>query len=422
MIRECRLANGLTLLTEELPDLRSVTAGIWLRQGSRHEPESLNGISHFIEHLVFKGTQRRTSLQIAREIDAVGGQMDAFTAKESTCFYLRVLDQHLDLAMDLLTDIVRHPRFDPEDIEKERKVIDEEIRMVEDSPEELVFDMLYASRWAGHPLGRPIQGTEALVAKMDRSSLTTFFRGAYRPGQMVVAAAGHLEHQRLVDMVGEALGSMKAGSDLPKGVPPVDQGGEVFREKRELEQSHLAVALGGLPQDHDDRYALMLLSNILGGTMSSRLFQKVREDRGLAYSVYSAMSSYADQGYHAVYAATRPQAVAEVLAIIGRELQLLCSDLVPMEELNESRENLKGTMMLSLESSYSRMSSLARSELSFGRQFTLEEILAGIDAVTPDDIQRIARQTFRGRDATLALVGPAAGMNVSLADLELENG
>ncbi len=419
MIRECRLDNGLTLLSESMPDLRSVSLGVWLRQGSRHEPVEINGISHFIEHLVFKGTERRSSLEIAREIDAVGGQMDAFTAKESTCFYIRVLDQHVDLALDLLTDIVRHPRFDPEDIEKERKVIAEEIRMVEDTPEELVYDMLYNSRWAGHSLGRPIQGSLETVAGMDPSTLVEFFRGAYVPNQMVLSVAGKLDHRAMVDTVREAFAGLSQAVAPAAGGPPLDRGGLVVREKSELEQIHLAVALGGLPQVHPDRYVLMVMSNILGGTMSSRLFQKVREERGLVYTVYSGVSSYSDQGYHSIYLATRPQSVGEALKVIGGEILSLCHEEVPDRELAESKENLKGTLMLNLESTYSRMANLARNEMAFGRQFSLEEILAGIDAVQAADLLRLANETFRGADLTLAAVGPASGLPGDLSDLGL---
>lgn len=419
MIRECRLDNGLALLSESMPDLRSVSLGVWLRQGSRHEPAAINGISHFIEHLVFKGTERRSSLEIAREIDAVGGQMDAFTAKESTCFYIRVLDRHVDLALDLLTDIVRHPRFDPEDIEKERKVIAEEIHMVEDTPEDLVYDMLYSSRWAGHPLGRPIQGSLETVADMDPATLREFFRGAYVPNQMVLSVAGKLDLEAIVGTVQEAFVSMPRAAAPAVGEPPLDRGGLVIREKSELEQIHLAVALGGLPQVHPDRYVLMVMSNILGGTMSSRLFQKVREERGLVYTIYSGVSSYSDQGYHSIYLATRPQSVGEALKVIGAEILSLCHEEVPERELAESKENLKGSLMLNLESTYSRMANLARNEMAFGRQFSLEEILSGIDAVQTADLLRLANKTLKGGDLTLAAVGPASGLPSDFSDLGL---
>ncbi|MFQ5671111.1 MAG: M16 family metallopeptidase [Acidobacteriota bacterium] len=416
MISECRFDNGMTLLTEEMPDLRSVTIGVWLRRGSRHELPELNGISHFIEHLVFKGTERRTALEIAREIDAVGGQMDAFTGKESTCFYVRVLDRHLDLALDLLSDIVLHPWFRTPDIEKERKVIFEEIRMVEDSPEELLSDMLFEERWPDHPLGRPIQGTFESVVQLERDVLKRFFQESYIPPDLVLAAAGRLDAREVEAGVRRAFEARPVLPAASNGTAPVDHPGVKVRNKTEMEQLHLCLGLQSLPQAHPDRHALRVLSNLLGGTMSSRLFQKIREDRGLAYSVYSAVSSYSDAGFQSIYAATSPKSAVEVLKIIGDELNALKAGPVGEVELQESKENLKGSVMLNLESSYSRMSSLARKEIVFGRQFTPEEILAGIDAVTAEDLQRLACQTFRRESANLVALGRMAGV-----DLRLEN-
>jgi len=418
LIRECRLDNGLALLTETMPDLRSATAGVWLRRGSRHETREESGISHFIEHLVFKGTEKRSALQIAREIDAVGGQMDAFTGKETTCFYIRVLDEHLDLALDLLTDIVRHPRLAPEDIENERKVIFEEIRMVEDSPEELLFDMLYAARWGRHPLGRPIQGTLDTVAAMDRDALMKFFTGSYRPDQMVLSVAGRLDPQRVEETVRLAFEDLPGSPPAKPEQPPEDQAGVQIREKKEMEQLHLCLGLGGLRQDDPERFSLMVASNLLGGTMSSRLFQKIREERGLAYSVYSSVSSYSDSGFQSIYAATSPSSAREVLEIVSRELTQLKADLVPDQELMESKENLKGHIMLNLESSYSRMSNLARKEIAFGHQFSLEEVLAGIDRVSAEDIRHIARRTLHREEANLVALGPANGLPLSQDDLD----
>ncbi len=417
MIRQCRLDNGLTLLTETMPDLRSVSLGVWLRRGSRHEPAEINGISHFIEHLVFKGTEKRSARRIAREIDAVGGQMDAFTGKEATCFYIRVLDQHVDLALDLLSDIVRHPRFDPDDVEKERKVIFEEIRMVEDSPEELIFDLLYAALWPDHPLGRPIQGTEAGVAAMDRERLSAFFAGSYRADQMVLSAAGRLDPERVEAAVRDAFAPLPRAEPAPAAAPPRGQPALVLRDKPGMEQLHLCLGLGGLPQAHPDRYAIMVFNNLLGGTMSSRLFQKVREERGLAYSVYSSVSSYSDSGFQSVYAATSPASAREIVTLVSAELRDLKATPVTIQELEDSKENLKGNILLNLESSYSRMSNLARKEIVFGRQFTLDEILAGIDAVDAGDVQRIARGTCQGDQVALVALGPTQGLDLRLSQL-----
>ncbi|MFQ5766405.1 MAG: M16 family metallopeptidase [Acidobacteriota bacterium] len=417
MIRESRLENGLTLLTEDMPDLRSVAVGVWLRLGSRHEEARVNGICHFIEHLVFKGTERRTAREIAQAIDGVGGQMDAFTSRESTCFFLRVLDEHLDLALDLLADIVLHPRFAPEDIEKERNVIFEEIRMVEDSPEELLFDLLYQARWKDHPLGRPVQGSFETVGAMDRALLRSFFQKAYVPGNIVLAAAGRLEHQRVEEAVRQAFGTCARRPYRRAGGRPEERAVLAVREKREMEQLHLAVAVGGLPQSHEDRFVLMVLCHLLGGTMSSRLFQKVREERGLAYSVYSAVHGYADCGFQVIYAATQPSSAHELLKIISGELQDLKRREVSTEEIARSKENLKGTLMLSMESAASRMSGLARREIVFGRQYDLAEILAGIEAVSAADLLRLGRQAFASPAASLALLGQTVGARVGLEDL-----
>ena len=408
MIQQCHLDNGLVLLTESMPDLRSVTVGVWLRRGAGHEPASINGISHFIEHLVFKGTERRTAAQIAREVDAVGGQMDAFTSKEATCFYIRVLDQHLDMALDLLTDILRHSVFDAEAIEKERMVIYEEIRMVEDSPEDLLTDMLYTARWGDHPLGRPVQGTFETVGAMDRDTLHRFFTASYTPANLVLAAAGRLDARRIEDKVVEVFAGLPAGSGDAAPPPPRDHPGVVSRDKK-MEQLHICLAVDGLSQTHEDRYALLVLNNLLGGTMSSRLFQKIREERGLAYSVYSGANSHAGSGFQVFYAATNPKTAADVLQIVGEQLHELKETPVSETELHDSRENLKGHLMLSLESSSSRMSNLARKEIVHGRQFTLEEVMASIDAVTAEDLRRLACSTFRSETATLAVLGPLDG-------------
>jgi predicted Zn-dependent peptidase len=419
MIVERRPEHGLTLLAQEMPDLRSVTAGVWLRRGSRHERPGVNGISHFIEHLVFKGTERRSSVEIARQIDAVGGQMDAFTGKDSTCFYIRVLDRHLDLALDLLTDIVLRPLFDATEIERERKVIYEEMRMVDDSPEELLFDLLYEKRFPDHMLGRPVQGTPESIAGVDRETLRGFFTAAYRPANLIVSVAGGMRAPATLDALASAFAALPPGSaDTAEGPPPGAAPGVVLRDKPALEQLHLGLALGGLPQAHPDRHGLLVLSNLLGGTMSSRLFQKVREERGLAYSVFSSVNGHADCGFQSVYVATAPGNAQQVLDLVATELRDLKTRPVERRELEDSRENLKGGLMLNLESTSSRMTQMARHEMAFGRQFSLEETLGGIDAVTADDVQRLANATFRAAEATLAVVGPLNGFQPTAGGLE----
>jgi predicted Zn-dependent peptidase len=406
------LPNGLTILTEEMHNIRSVSLGVWLKQGSRHERPEENGISHFIEHLLFKGTERRSAAEIARTIDSIGGQCDAFTSKEYTCFYARVLDDHLPLALDLLADIVLHPKFDPENIEKERRVIFEEIKMVEDSPDELVYDLFTESFWKSHPLGRPIQGTVESVSALGPETLMTFFREAYFPANVVIAAAGHLDSARFVEMAREAFASMPAAGALRSVGPPQSQSGIVTREKKDLEQLHLCLGVEAYRQGHPDRYTGYVMNTLLGGTMSSRLFQRIREERGLAYTVFSSINSFADTGYLIVYAATRPEGGREVVEQVCAELAHLRETSIEESEVSAARDHLKGSLMLSLESSSSRMSNLARQDIYFKRQFSLDEIIAGIDRVTAADVQQLARTLLVSSASTVAALG-----NLSHLDL-----
>lgn len=420
MIRRESFENGLCLLTESMPDVRSVSLGVWLKRGSRHEPAALNGISHFIEHLVFKGTERRTAREIALAMDSVGGQMDAFTSKEYTCFYAKVLDEHLPTAVELLSDIVRRPRFDPAELERERQVIVEEIRMVEDTPEELVYDLFSSHFYDGHPLGRPIQGTEQTIGTLDRDRLLGFFHEVYLPQNLLIVAAGNLRHSRLAKLVGEAFGAMASRDGQPARTrPPRVRGGVVAREKKDLEQLHLLLGLPAFPENFAGRYALFSLNALLGGTMSSRLFQKIREERGLAYTVYSAVNAFLDTGVLMVYAATSPSRAREVLGLVLEELADLRDKGPTAQELQVAKEHLKGSLMLSLESTSSRMSNLARQEIYFGRQFTLGEVLAGLDAVTPEAVHQVSRQLFRNGRLALAAVGRLGRQKLSERELAL---
>ncbi len=419
-IRKETFDNGITLLTEAMPDVRSVSVGIWLRRGSRHEPPSLNGASHFIEHLVFKGTENRTAKEIALAVDSVGGQMDAFTSKEYTCFYAKVLDEHLATAVEILSDIVLNPRFDAAELERERKVIVEEIRMVEDSPEELAYDLFSEHFYPGHPLGRPIQGTERTVGSMSRRRLLTFFRGAYVPRNLLIAAAGSLRHDELADRLRKAFGAMpRADGPSRDSRPPRTRGGVVTRAKRELEQLHLLLGLPAFPESFAGRYPLFVLNALLGGTMSSRLFQKIREERGLAYSVYSAVNAFLDNGVMLVYAATSPKRGREVLDVVLRELADLRDRGPDPAEVAVAKEHLKGSLMLSLESTSARMSNLARQEIYYGRQYGLGEILAGIEAATPEAVHAVARQLFQDRSLALAAVGRVGALGPAAKELSL---
>jgi len=390
------LPNGITLLTEAMPHVRSVAIGVWLKRGSRHEPTAQTGISHFIEHMVFKGTRNRPAEVIAAQVDSIGGHMDAFTAKEYASFHLKVLDEHLPLAVDILGDIVANPLFDPAEMAKEKKVIFEEINMVEDTPDDLVMELLTEAFWPKHPLGRPILGTKRSVSRFKRDELAAFFHEVYRPGNILISAAGHLEHKGALELIHRHFGQLMPGGVGKNGGPPRPASRIVTRSKKELEQVHLCLAVPGFPQTHADRYGMYILNTVLGGSMSSRLFQNVREKRGLVYSISSGVTSYSDAGVLTVYAGTSLDSVDEVVRLTIEEFRRMKGDRMPAEELRRAKDHLKGSLMLSLENTGSRMSHLARQEIYFGRRFSLDEILAGIEGVTDDDVCRIAGSVFAG--------------------------
>jgi predicted Zn-dependent peptidase len=388
------LPNGLTLVTEAMPHVRSVAIGVWLKRGSRHETPSQTGISHFIEHMVFKGTRNRSAEVIAAEVDSIGGHMDAFTAKEYASFHLKVLDEHLHLAVDILGDIVANPLFDPAEIVKEKKVIFEEINMVEDTPDDLVMELLTGAFWPNHPLGRPILGTKRSVSGFKRAQLASFFHDVYRPSNILISAAGHLDHKSVSALIHRHFGAHAPGGAGKNGGPPRAASKIVTRSKKELEQVHLCLAAPGLRQSDPDRYGMYILNTVLGGSMSSRLFQNVREKRGLVYSISSGVTSYSDAGVLTVYAGTSLDSVNEVVRLTLEEFRRLKGDRLPADELRRAKDHLKGSLMLSLENTGSRMSHLARQEIYFGRRFSLDEIIGGIEKVTDDDVCRIASNVF----------------------------
>ena len=420
MIRKQTLDNGLTLLTESMPQVRSVTIGVWLNRGSRNEPAKLNGISHFIEHLVFKGTESRTAREIALSMDSVGGQIDAFTSKEYTCFYAKILDQHLEDAVDLLADIVQRPLFDPEELERERQVVLEEIRMVDDTPDDLIYDLFAGEFYPRQTLGRPIQGTAKSVSGLTRRQLLNFFHRSYRPENMLVVAAGHLRHDKLARMVRRAFRRLKRGArQKVRTAQPRPHWGRVSKAKNELAQLHLLLGLPAFRKKPVERYALYVLNTILGGTMSSRLFQRIREERGLAYSVYSALNGFRDSGHLAIYAATSPSSGAEVVRLALEELRSLRDHGPTEDELEVAREHLKGSLMLALEQTSSRMSNLARQEMYLGRPQTMTETLGLVNGVTAKAVHRLSRELMQGQRVSLAAVGPVRGLRVSQKALTL---
>jgi predicted Zn-dependent peptidase len=395
----------MTLLSEEMSEFRSVCLGVWLRRGSRDEVAGGHGVTHFIEHLVFKGTETRTAREIAKTLDLIGGYSDAFTTKEYTCFYAKMLDQHLGEAVDLLADIVLHPRFDPVEIEKERKVIFEEIRMVEDTPDELLFNEYFASIWGAHPLGRPIAGTLESVSSMSRELILDYFQRAYRSGNLILSAAGHLTHDGLAELVGRAFGAVPEGNGVAEPTPPSYEERVVLREKPELEQLHLCLGVPAFPESDRRRHAGHLLTAILGGTMSSRLFQAVREDRGLVYSIFSSLDGFADTGCLTVYLATAAGQAREALEVVMDELRRLRQEPVGEQELAEAKEHLKGSMVLSMESSSSRMSRLAKQEIYFGSQAGLDQVMAEVDAVTVEQVHELARELLSNHGLSMAALG-----------------
>ncbi|MGI8795824.1 MAG: M16 family metallopeptidase [Acidimicrobiia bacterium] len=401
-----RLGGGLRVVTEELPALRSAAVGFWVGTGSRDEPDETAGTSHFLEHLLFKGTRDRSALEIAQAVESVGGDMNAFTTQELTAFYVRVPDDRLDVALDILSDIVWGPALRSEDVESERQVILEEIRMRDDTPDDLVHDLFASALFPGHPLGREVLGTQSSIGAMSRDAIADYHRHHYRPANVVVAAAGNLTHEHVVERVAEGLTGIdgdRPARPATNETPPRP----LAVLPRPTEQAHVVLGMRGLSRHDPDRYALTVLNQAFGGGMASRLFQEVRERRGLAYSVYSYRSSFADTGAVAIYVGTAPGRVEEALAVVDGELGRLVADHgITEAELDAAKGHLKGSIALSLESSISRMHRIGSSELTLGEIPTLDEVVARVDAVGPDDIARIVDRVFGRGERTLAVVGP----------------
>lgn len=406
------LKNGIRIVSEQIPEVRSVAIGLWIAAGSRHETRNNNGVSHFLEHLLFKGTRRRTARQIAREIDSVGGQIDAFTSREYTCFYAKLLGKHLPLAVDLLSDIVLHSLLDHSEIDKERQVILEEIKMVEDSPEEYIQDLFHHTLWGVHPLGQPILGIPQTVQNLHRHHLIEQHHKFYRPQNLVIAASGNLEHESFKKLMVTHFSTLEGKGRPFASQPPTLQQNIVVRPK-DLEQVHFCLGTKGPRIADAHRFASSLLNIILGAGISSRLFQKVREDRGLVYAIYSFVSSYRDSGVMGVYAGTGPENFFKVLELVQKELKALKTKRVSLAELKRAKEQLKGNLVLSAESTYSRMAALAREELYLGRASSLNEMINNIEQVTPSDILDAANQFLNPDYFNLAILGPIDPQRIS---------
>jgi predicted Zn-dependent peptidase len=404
------LSNGLTVISEQMNHVRSASVGIWVRSGSRHEAAPLNGISHFIEHTLFKGTRNRTSREIAVESDAIGGHVDAFTSREVAAYYVKVLDEHLPRAFDLIADLVTGPLFDDTELDRERNVVIEEIKMVEDTPDDLVHEVFVANFWPDHPLGRSILGTAQTLATFDHEQVATYFQNVYTPRNLVVAAAGNVEHKAFVEMVERYLGKIEDRPAVLAHSAPRHATSRVVISK-DLEQAHLMMGTPCPSMMSNDRYAVHTLNVILGGGMSSRLFQTIREDNGLAYAVYSGINAYTDAGYLSVYAATSPEQINDVIRLSVGEFDRLKQETVGDAELQRAKDQLKVSIMLGLESTSARMSNLARQEIFYGRQFTLDEILERIERVTAGDVQRMAQAIF-GKQLAVTAIGQVESLDV----------
>ena len=412
MFAKTVLDNGIRVVSHEMPDNRSVSLGIWVENGSRHESTEENGISHFIEHLLFKGTERRSAAQIAEEMDAVGGIINAFTSKENTCYYAKVLDENLPLAIDLLTDIFLHSSFDAEEIERERSVILQEISQSEDTPDDYVHDLFNLDFFQNQPIGRPICGRQETVTGFSRDDIVKFFKARYRPEKVIVSAAGNLRPGAIVEAMAARLGSigqvsLKSATEIGADILPTTASG-IYPHPKPLEQVHLCLGMTGIHQTHPKRYVGYVLNTLLGGGMSSRLFQEIREKRGKAYSVYSFSSSYKDVGYVGVYAGTSLESTEEVVELITQELKKLAAGGMTSAELERTQGQLVGSTMLGLESTDSWMSHIARNEIYFGKSITTEEICQRIRAVSRDDVVELANDLFRSDGRTLTLLGDFA--------------
>jgi predicted Zn-dependent peptidase len=419
-IQSTKLDNGLTILTEHMPGLRSATVGIWARLGSRHEQPELNGICHFIEHAVFKGTERRSALDIAVESDRLGGHLDAFTSHEIIGFTMKVTDTALAQAFDLISDMLARPRFDEEDLLRERKVIIEEMKMVEDTPDEFLNELFNAAYFPDHALGRPIEGTPTTVSSFDRSRTSDFHARRFIPRNLVVAAAGNVEHEQMVEMAARAFGEENQGWDaasFEQSVKPQASAPIIIERKNGLEQAHLIIAAPWPSSTSEDRFAGSLLASIIGGGTSSRLWQSVREERGLAYAVGAGVSAFSDIGVFTIYAGTSPEQLDEVVDLSLLELRRVVHEGATEEELRLVKDQAVSSILLGLESSSVRAGTLARQEIIHGRRITPDEVINRLEAVRLEDLQRVARQYFTSEGLALAALGSLNGFQIDRSRL-----
>lgn len=406
MYKKFNLSNGIRVITEDIPYVKSVSIGLWVEAGSRYENAYNNGVSHFIEHMLFKGTEKRSARKIADEIDSVGGQINAFTSKECTCFYIKILDNHINLAIDILQDMLFNSQFDKTEIEKEKSVVIEEINMYEDSPEELVHDLLSKTLFYRHPLSYPILGNKESVNNLTRKSILDYYNSNYTAENIVISIVGNINEEQLRYSLEKNFGSWKDSNnsvDKKMGKPSIK--GNFISKRKQTEQLHLCLGLKGVEQTSDTLYSLLVLNNIFGGSMSSRLFQKVREDKGLAYSIYSYPSTYKDTGAFSIYAGLNPKHLKNLSEIILKEINLIKKNGFTEEEIFKSKEQLKGNYILGLESTSSRMSSYGKSELLNGSINTPNEIINKINNVNKQSINNLVNEVFDFNKINIACIG-----------------
>ena len=411
-IRKTVLPNGVTILSEEIQGIRSVAIGVWVKTGSRHESAERNGISHFIEHMVFKGTKNRSALDIARQMDAIGGNMDAFTGKESICFNAKVLDEHLPVAVDVISDLVLNPTFEPKDIDREKGVILEEIKMDEDNPDYLVHEIFTQNFWKDHPLGMPILGTKETVKALNQQAILENFTARFSAGNLVISAAGSLNHDEFARLIADRFAKLPVVPNGHHYPAPKVNAKIITRNKKSLEQVQLCMGVPAPFISHEKRYVSYILNTLLGGGMSSRLFQKVREEQGLVYSIYSDLNPYSDTGCLCVYAGTSRESAPKVVQAVLDEFKRVKNEPVPDEELERVKDQLKGSLMLSLESSTSRMSNLARQDMYFDRFIGQDEIIRSVEAVTADQVTNLANEIFTRDAVAITLLGNLNGLKL----------
>jgi len=418
MYRKDTLTNGIRVVSETLPKSRSVSIGVWVKVGSRHEPEEIGGVSHFIEHLFFKGTEQRTAKDIAIEMDSIGGEMNAFTSQETTTYYAKVVDEHLPVAIDILSDILIRSKFDPREMEKERKVILEEIKSVEDTPDDYIHELFTNTVWAGNSLGRPILGTRDTIKALKHKDIVSYIDNYYSPKEIVISAAGNFEHARLIELLNASFGQLARGGEIKKEVTPAFTQA-IAVKKKQLEQVQICLGCKGIQYTHEDRFVISALNTVLGNSMSSRLFQEIREQNALAYSIYSYVTSYRDTGLLTVYAGADPLNALEVVRLVTREFRKIKDEGITPAEESRVRNQIKGSLVLSLESSTSHMSRLARQEIYFGKYLSMDDIIKGVEKVTAEQVQRLAGQLFTRENISLTILGPLNKADIPDGVLEI---